>query len=159
MKKKMIIGIIVLLLIFAWPFISYNRSTITGEEWLKKQETYLNDLKAFSETLDDVTSLYLIGSISYDDYKIHMKSIQDEFIILASSYKKERKSVHVKEGTYSREQKTAVENVKKCYDIMEKLVNVCINESSDKNVLSYKYLAAQQAVAKEISSYLTQFEN
>ena len=43
---------------------------------------------------------------------------------------------------------------------MDEILNDCLNEdiASDKNVLSYKYLAAQQAIIKEIALYKENIE-
>ena len=166
MRKRKIILLFVLLFIVLFfifiirPVILYNQSGVSGEKWLEKQNDYISDLSDFSDTLDDVTSLYLLDSISYEDFNTHIQSLKDEFIILYAKYQQQASNIHIKEGTYTAGQKNAVKNVENCYVIMDEILNDCLNEdiASDKNVLSYKYLAAQQAIIKEIALYKENIE-
>ena len=158
MKKIILrVGIVVFLLFVivfvVIPIIGYNKGAIDGEEWMKKQTDYLNDLKGVSETLDDVTSLYLSGGINYDDYIIHLGTVEQEFIIIKEKYNEETKDLVIND--YTKEQKRATDSVKKSYDLLEELIITCKQDAEDMNVLSYEYLAAQQAIQKQMITYVT----
>lgn len=163
-KKIIIISTLILFILFFFfvvrPIILYNQSSISGEKWLAEQNDFIEDLSGFSDTLDDITSLYLIDSISYQDFETHMQSLNEEFIILYAKYQKKVSNIHIKEGSYTTEQKKAVQNIENCYLIMSEILNDCLNEeiASDKNTLSYRYLAAQQAIIKEIAEYKQNIE-
>ena len=157
MKKKIIAGIVILLLalivfFIVVPTIRYNSGSISGEEWMERQDGYLDDLKGVSETLDDVTSLYLSGGINGEDYLKHLGTVNEAFVIVQKKYEDETSDLMITD--YTPEQKRATDAVKKSYDLLGELIMVCQRDAGDVNLLSYEYLAAQQAIQKQMIQYV-----
>ena len=157
MKKKIIAGFLILfvllLIVFVViPTIRYNSNSISGEEWMKKQDAYLDDLKGVSENLDNITSLYLSGGITGDDYLKHLGTVNESFIIVQKKYEEETSDLMIND--YTSEEKQTTDAVKKSYELLGELIMVCQRDAGDMNLLSYEYLAAQQAIQKQMIKYV-----
>ena len=152
--KKIIFWIIALILLFLLvffvviPVIRYNKNSVTGNEYVNKQRNYLKDLEGVTDTLDDITSLYLSGNIDYEEYQDDLDMVKAEFIIINQKYEQENENLSIK--NYSDKQKKAVKAVQESYKLLETLLVCCQNDSADKDVLAYKYLTAQQAIQEQM---------
>ena len=130
------------------PVIKYNKNSISGDDYVNKQRTYLNELESVTNTLDDITSLYLSGNIDYEEYQDDLDMVKAEYIIINQKYNQENQDLSIKD--YSDKQKKAVNAVKESYQLLETLLICCQNDSADKDVLAYEYLTAQQAIQKQM---------
>lgn len=104
-KKKSLI--IVFILIFAVIGISVGHyfwkesKKMTGVEWFAEQESYVKQMETYADSMDDIMTLYLNGTITKDDFLNHLSVQQKELTIMEGMYKKEKNAHPVRTGTHS----------------------------------------------------------
>ena len=52
---------------------------ISGNEWLKVQEASYNDLQSFSEGVDQVVTLYIMESITAEDFEKEVMLLKQQY--------------------------------------------------------------------------------
>jgi len=73
MRKKKIL-IIVFILLCALTGISVGHyfwkesKKMTGVEWFAEQESYVKQMETYTDSMDDIMTLYLNGTITKDDF-------------------------------------------------------------------------------------------
>ena len=146
-----------ILWIFVCMIVHYNLNSVTGEEWFLSQDQYMEQLEILTNDLDSVTTLYLDGVMSYDDYKVHTETIYNEFILIKKKREQDAERIHIKEGSHTYITKKGCEAVDQSFDEVEKLILVCCNEeiASNPNNLAYQYIASQQAMINAVAPYIT----
>ena len=83
MRKKKIL-IIVFILLCALTGISVGHyfwkesKKMTGVEWFAEQESYVKQMETYTDSMDDIMTLYLNGTITKDDFLNHLSVKQDE---------------------------------------------------------------------------------
>ena len=137
MRKKKIL-IIVFILLCALTGISVGHyfwkesKKMTGVEWFAEQESYVKQMETYTDSMDDIMTLYLNGTITKDDFLNHLSVKQDELMIMKGMYQKEKKAHPVRTGT-------------------EK-------NADDKKALAYKYIAAHETLIDHLSDYMASYE-
>ena len=160
-KAWKIIKIILILIIVtvigltAFYFIRGSEGEITGEDYLKVQEKYMAEFQVYSDNIDDIVSLYLDGSITEEDFLNHLEIFQQELDLMKATHDSEAEKYPVKTGTDTYHTKRGAEAVAECYDIYQNILTTLQNNSSDKDALSYKYIAYHQDIIHALSDYMT----
>lgn len=157
MNKKLLKVIISVILLFfvGWGiFLLTHPGGRTGAQWLAKQSEYMNQISTFAEDVDTITALYISGSISETDFLNHINVFEKELNILKNVYNDELKNTPVRIGTHTYYTKEGCESVKESYILMENILTMLKENSSDKSTLSYKYIAYQQEVTQKVVTFM-----
>ena len=146
MRKKKIL-IIVFILLCALTGISVGHyfwkesKKMTGVEWFAEQESYVKQMETYTDSMDDIMTLYLNGTITKDDFLNHLSVKQDELMIMKGMY-----------------QKKGCEAVEKCYQAFDDLILMAEKNADDKKALAYKYIAAHETLIDHLSDYMASYE-
>lgn len=135
-------------------YLSY-RKQITGDQWFEKQQTYVDEMKTFGESMDKVVTLYLTKSIDQEDLLNHADTFNSSLIVMKRKYEQDKKDHPVRTGSYTYLTKKGCESVEKCYPALSKMVYMLTdgNYYRDRDKLSYEYLACEQPLIKNMSAY------
>ena len=157
LKKIYGLGILSFLILFLIVIMIYPNINmkIDGEQWFDRQKEYIETMETLTTSLDNVVSLYINGNIGVEDFINHMQVLRQELDIVIVSYENEEKEHPVKVGTHTYESKSGCEAVKSSITEVSSLINNCLEESvfSDKDKLSYTYIAYKMSIAEFISIY------
>lgn len=163
MRKKKIL-IIVFILLCALTGISVGHyfwkesKKMTGVEWFAEQESYVKQMETYTDSMDDIMTLYLNGTITKDDFLNHLSVKQDELMIMKGMYQKEKKAHPVRTGTHNYATKKGCEAVEKCYLAFDDLILMAEKNADDKKALAYKYIAAHETLIDHLSDYMASYE-
>lgn len=156
--RKTIISTLLTITICLALFSGCNEKRITGNEWLVKQETCLDDLKAYAGGMDEVYTLYLTGAITQDDFLMEYRLLKAQYISLNQFYEELKKENPVKEGSHSYVSKRGTEGIENCYSVLGKVLTDTLDNSGKPkpaNELAYVYLAYKQELTTALSEYVT----
>lgn len=148
-----IIGTFVSLILVCLIFYIMHPIGQTGEQWLKAQTSYIDDMSMLVDEMDTIVSLYLSDTINESDFLIHIEIIEQECLILQADYQKDAENIPVKTGTHTYFTKLGTENIESLYDNILSVISMLKENSKNKEVLSYKYLAYQQVISEIITEY------
>ena len=163
MRKKKIL-IIVFILLCALTGISVGHyfwkesKKMTGVEWFAEQESYVKQMETYTDSMDDIMTLYLNGTITKDDFLNHLSVKQDELTIMKGMYQKEKKAHPVRTGTHNYATKKGCESVEKCYQAFDDLISMAEKNADDKKALAYKYFASHDTLIDHLSDYIASYE-
>lgn len=159
--KKIVIILTIICILIGAGIVIYKKTDkrITGKEWLYMQADYIDTLKEFSTSMDNVVALYLNDNISADDYYNHMSVLRLEYDIIMTAYEDAEKEHPVKVGTHDYYTKLGSEATKECMIVISKLIDACLIENTflDKDKLIYVYLAYSQEITTYMSEYMTAY--
>jgi len=159
--KKIIIILTIICILVGVSIMIYKKMDrhITGQEWFFMQADYIDTLREFSTSMDNVVALYLNDNISADDYNNHMSVLRLEYDIIMTAYEDAEKEHPVKVRTHDYYTKLGSEATKECMIVISKLIDECLKENTflDKDKLIYVYLAYSQEITTYMSEYMTAF--
>lgn len=162
MRKKIIIIVLVFICTITGSSIGgyfwKESKKMTGVEWFAKQESYVKEMESYADSMDDIVTLYLNGTITEEDFQNHLSVLQDELTIMRGIYQKDKKEHPVKTGTYNYATKKGCQAVEKCYQGFSDLVQMAQKNSGDKNALTYKYIAAHKTMIDYMADYMASYE-
>lgn len=162
MRKRILIFVVVAVCAvtgFSVGKYFWNESKkMTGVEWFAKQEKYVKEMETYADSMDDIMTLYLNGSITEEDFQNHLSVLNDELTIMQGIYKKDKKAHPVKTGTHSYATKKGCQAVEKCYPAFRDLIQMALKNSGDKNALTYKYIAAHKTLINYMADYMASYE-
>lgn len=137
---------------------SNKESGITGNEWLVKQKVLLEDLSAFTEGMDEVYSLYLVGGISESDFLTELRLLKQQYAILNQFYVQLKNENPVKEGTHSYVSKRGSDAIANYYSILGEIFDNSVDGKGSPlkaDQLAYVYMAYQQQLTSALAEYTT----
>lgn len=137
---------------------SKEETGITGNEWLVKQKVLLEDLSAFTEGMDEVYSLYLVGGISESDFLTELRLLKQQYAILNQFYAQLKNENPVKEGTHSYVSKRGSDAIANYYTILGEVIDNSVDEKGSPlkaDQLAYVYMAYQQQLTSALAEYTT----
>ncbi len=126
----------------------------TGMQWMAKQDVYVGELASLTDDIDTVLTLYISGNISEKDFLEHVSVFKSQLEILYASYQNDLAETPVKSGTHNYYSKTGCESVDNSYKLVNNILITMKNNSSDKDMLSYKYMSFKQEANKQASKYV-----
>ena len=131
---------------------------ITGNEWLVKQKASLTDLDAYTSNMDEVISLYAIGSMSETDFSAELDLLKQQYDILVALREKLKQENPIKEGSHSYLSKRGTDALDRYYDTLGEVLNNLT--TADGNPLApeemtYRYMAYQQTLNTCLAEYTT----
>ena len=131
---------------------------ISGNEWLKVQEASYNDLQSFSEGVDQVVTLYIMESITAEDFEKEVMILKQQYSILLKFRKKLTDDYPVEPQSHSYVSKRGTEAIENMYDCFEELLNNLLDENGKAlrvQETSYRYLAYKQNMQTYVVEYMT----
>lgn len=162
-KKRRIIIITFLAIIFASlsffvvKYIKNEQRKVTAEEWIVKKYELIDQLSAFSSGLDDVVSLYSVGSISAQDLSNEIYIAKTQLAIMEKLYDQELEEHPIKTGTHTVETKCGMDGLDLIWGAYEELLDqmdqVC-EASGSANDIAYIYLAYREPITTGLFEYM-----
>ncbi len=137
MRKKKIL-IIVFILLCALTGISVGHyfwkesKKMTGVEWFAEQESYVKQMETYTDSMDDIMTLYLNGTITKHDFQTHLSAKQNELTIMKGMYQKKKKHIRLEPVHIIMLQKKGCESVEKCYQAFDDLISMAEKNADDK---------------------------
>lgn len=144
-----------ILVVFLFFMIKGSDGVLTGEEYLKVQEKYMSEFESYANDMDNIVTLYLDDNISEEDFLNHLSILQEELDIMKASHDKEAEKYTVITGSHTEQTKKGCEAVSECYDIFQEIITMMQNNYTDKDAMSYKYLAYHQDIINSLADYMT----
>ncbi len=157
-KRKRIFAIILCALCITMLFSGCSSKMITGNEWLLKQKECLDTIEAFADGMDEVYALYIMGSMAEEDFLIELRLLKAQYNVLDQYFRRLQEENPVKEGTHSYVSKRGSEGMKKCYQVLGKIIDSSVDEDGkalSHDELAYLYLAYRQEFSAAVSEYVT----
>lgn len=158
--KKVAAVLLAAILLFVLGACKKEQNYVTGDQWLITQKECLEDIKAFSEGMDEVFTLYSIGAISDQDFVIELSILSSQYDILIAKYEKLKAENPVKEGSHTYYSQRGTEAIQKCYDIMGKLLESPYNEDYKlypPNEVAYRYMSYHSEINNALAEYITAY--
>lgn len=155
MRKIIMIGISLCVLIAGILFAIHQSKYISGSQWSEKQEEYMDEFGVIADDMDNTMTLYMTDAITTEDFLSHVDIIQKEVNILRAGYDQYQDKHPVKIGSYSYHEKATVDAVAKLFDLFNEILNMMRTYADDKPMLSYEYIAYHQDIIKIVSEYVT----
>lgn len=163
MQKKQIMIIVLPILavsLAAIPvvrFVKNEQRKVTAEEWIVNQYHLVGEFNLFASTLDDVVSVYTIGSMDVTDLANEVAISQAELAIMKRVYDQELEEHPIKTGTHTMVTKAGMEGIEKIWDSYEALLGqmeqTCM-EGGSANEIAYTYLGYREPVADGLFDYI-----
>lgn len=145
-------------LVCALSGCSKEERGITGNEWLVKQKVLLDDLSAFTEGMDEVYSLYLVGGISATDFLTELRLLKQQYVILNQFYIQLKNDNPVKEGSHSYVSKRGSDGIATYYSLLGEVIDNSVDAKGSPlkaEELAYVYMAYQQQLISALAEYTT----
>lgn len=155
--KKLVVIITLFAILLSVTSCS-SKDTITGNEWLVKQEECIEDIKAFTEGMDEVYTLYITTAMPEEDFVNEVSLLYQQYKILLSEYEKLKKENPIEPESHSFLSLKGTEAIEQIY---EELENIMLNTFEKDGALlapgklSYVYLAYKQNLTYHLSEYMT----
>lgn len=157
-RTRRIAAVISCIIICGSLFAGCAGKTITGNEWLLVQEQCLDDLQAYTSSMDDVYTLFLTSAITNEDFLNEVRLLKTQYGTLNQFYEKLKAEHPVKEGSHSYVSKRGTEGIEKSYEVIGKILdNTLDGQGRPKSAqeLSYTYLAYKQELTAALSEFVT----
>ena len=139
-----------------WGFFKYKdykARYLTANEWFINETGYMRGMEELCEQMDTTVSMYINKNLDEEAYLSQMQVINGELQVFFADRKEAREYYNIDVDTYDYVNKAGVESAEKTYDIMKRLVSDCITYSSDRDKLSYLYLAYMEELKDELAYY------
>lgn len=154
--KKILIPVITGIILFLVLLVFLkNRRYVTGHEWYKMQDEYMNSFETLADDMDDTLSLYIADSISTEDFLTHVYIMQQELSLLELKYNAYEKKHPIRTGTYTKQEKRAVEAVRSLFGVFHNILDMMEANAENKDVLAYDYIGYHQDAIKYVTQYTT----
>lgn len=138
-------------------FLTRDADSVTAEEWIVKKYELIGQLETFSSSLDDVMSLYSIGSISTQDLANEVYIAQSELAIMKRLYDQDLEEHPIRTGTHTYETKKGMEGLETIWEsyemMLDQLADICTSSGSA-NDAAYVYLAYREPVTSGLFDYM-----
>lgn len=161
-KKKYLLIVLLLLAVVAagvsiLGYIKKEQKKVTAQEWIANQYHLIDEFNTFSSTLDDVITVYTIGSMDTSDLVNELEIAGTELEIMKLAYDQDLEEHPIKTGTHTYETKAGKEGIEKIWDSYQALVaqmeESCANGGSA-NEIAYTYLAYREPIADGLFDYI-----
>ena len=152
---------ILLLVISLLTFVGCQDKTITGNEWLLKQDKCLDDLELFTQGMDEVYTLYIINAINEEDFVAELGMLNTQYDALLIFYEELKKDNPITPESHSYLSLTGTNAIETMYEEIGNLLNSTVDENNKPysiDQVAYTYLAYRDVIAKQIALYTTAVE-
>lgn len=161
MKKRYICFGFCLFLLVCILLTGCSAKGISGDEWLLKQDVYMDDLQAFSDGMDEVYSLYISGSISKEDFITELSVLKEQYAIIQANYEQAKRENPILPENYSYAAQRGVQGVENIRKILGNVLDNSLDENGEPlspAQMSYMYLACGQELSDSLADYLTAYQ-
>lgn len=159
MKLKFIsLMLAVMLLVITLCGCNSSDNRIDGNQWLEIQEVCMTDLESFCEGMDEVYTLYIIGSISPQDFVNEIALLNTQYGYLIAAYDQLKADNPLKPESHSYLSKQGTEAMENIYLTIKQTLDYSLDsEGNAKSIdeIAYLYLAQRQQLIGYISEYST----
>lgn len=134
---------------------------INGDEWLLKQQEYLPSIQAFAEEMDEVYTLYIIGSISPQDFAQEVILLRQENVLVQTWYKQERDKNPIAPESNSYTAQKGIHGIESSLTVFTKILNESLGQDGSvpsREQTAYTYLSYRQELNQHISEYITAYQ-
>lgn len=154
--QKCLIPLLVMVMVFV-GFVGCTKE-ITGNEFLLKTQTYVNDLHDFADGMDQVYTLYFTGKISDDDFINEVSELKDIYNYMVNKYDKFKEDNPIKAASHSYVSKRGINALDKIANAYKKVLDESVTDDNkvlDKENLSYDYMLCGEDVTASYAEYQT----
>lgn len=129
--------------------------TITGNEWLVKLQISYDNAVVFCEGMDEVYELYLLGSITGQDFLNEHAILDTQYNVLRNEYIKLKNETTIEAGSHSYVSIRGSEAIEELYSLLGELLDNTIvnNLPVAPEKMMYVYMAYEQKIKKCFSDY------
>lgn len=132
---------------------------ITGGKWLFVQEEQcLPDLQAYSEGMDEVVTLYIMGAITEEDFGVELMILDNQYDLLMQRFQQIKRDNPVKEGGHTYISRRGTEGMEKCYEVFGNILVALRDENGrplSRDEVAYIYLSFRQDLSDAMATFFT----
>jgi len=158
MKKGILLCIGLAVILLSVCVGCSEKQTMTGNEWLLKQSDCFTDLEEFANGMDEVYSLYIMGSISKQDFVNELYLLKQQYKILTTLHNHMKDDNPIEPESHSYLSKVGTQAIEDLYISLGDILDNTLDENGkpySQEQTSYLYLAYRQVVSGYITEYLT----
>lgn len=157
-SKAIVITLACVMLLATFAGCGKKTKTITGNEWLIKQQECFDDLEAFASGMDEVYALYFTQSITAEDFLVELNLLKQQYKLLNAYYEEMKKENPIEPETHSFLSKKGTEAIENLYKCLGEILDTSVDSAGvplPADQLTYQYLAYQQTLNGYIAEYTT----
>lgn len=145
-----IIGIVLILV----NIFNNKIDGISATKWVLKSNSYAENVNSFLENIDNSLTLYFMGVTNEESFAIDYDMLHKQWKLVYSDFEKFKDNNNILPDTSTTTTQIAYETLNELYNNVNELFNELdtINKS-DKQYVSYVYLAHQQKIIKAYTKY------
>lgn len=127
---------------------------ITATDWVLKSHSYVENANSFLENFDNSLTLYFMGVTNEESFAIDYEVLKKQWKLVYSDYEDFKKKNDILPDTSTTTTQIAYETVEALYtSINELFAELDTINKSDKQYVSYVYLAHQQKIIKAYTKF------
>lgn len=158
-RLAIVVGIVCLFcMISSARLRTYSQSFVTGAEKLALQQETIHNLYYISDQLDNVTTLYLSGSITQETYEKHIGVLQKQYTVAKKKHDQMDKDYRVDAAELTYVESQGIKSTDESLRLMGVLLDSCEKHADNKDELSYYYLAAGESLSNAVAGYMAAVE-
>ena len=160
-KSKIIKWILSVVLVVSTLFTGCAAKGITGNEWVMMQESSMSDLETFTNSMDDVFSLYFMGAISDEDFVQEVNILKQEYLLLEADYQQLKEENLILPESYSYAAQKGIAGIENAREIIGEILDSAVDEEGNlisPEELSYIYMSYQQELIDSLTDYVTAYQ-
>lgn len=154
-KSQVLCSVLAILFLFC----GCSAKGISGDDWILMQHDTISELQTFSEEMDDVYTLYIIGSISSDDFLTELDVLQQEYQIMKAAYDQDKENNPILPEDCSYAAQKGMDALDSIWETLWDALNCAVQDDTLLSVeeISYSYMAYQQELYETTLDYLTSY--
>ena len=153
LMKNKIKPVVILMLVSILLITGCANEALTGNEWLLAQEDFYEDLHQICLEIDDVFSLYLIGSMGTKDFQNELVFLNIETTACQKQY--EQQNAKIKPGSHSFASKIGMEALDHALSSIQSFLNICGKNIDDTEELARSYIEFKDNILTDVAAYVT----
>lgn len=153
MKRNLLL---ILLLLCCLALTGCSQKGTTGNEWLLQQKSYCEELQEICSSIDDVYSLYLLGSMEINDYCNEIQLLQVQALACSAQYEQQKKDANILPASHSYASKAGVDALESSNMEIQMFLEQSL-ETTDRETLARLYVDFQDEMITNLATYITSY--
>lgn len=155
-KTVLIIAILIITAVLGFKLyekIKYENSMATGDEYMEKQEEYIQNFSTFYSTLDDVVIMGITNGVGDPQYRIAVEACTESLVIMEEDYNSYIIEHPLRHETVNEFQVDALNAVYEMFISTHYLMYSMYEGFSSEDELVYTYLMYKQSITNSLDIY------
>ena len=148
--------LLILLLLCCLALAGCSQKGTTGNEWLLQQEPYCEELQEICSSIDDVYSLYLLGSMETNDYCNEIQLLQVQALACSAQYEQRKKDADILPASHSYASKAGIDALENSNRTIQTFLEKSL-ETVDCETLARLYVDFQDEMLTNLATYITSY--